>query len=50
MQILQTIAVAILMSGAIWANSLDKTGRPVRILSLSFHDKPLSAIRDLIDQ
>jgi predicted amidohydrolase len=50
MRILTTIAAVALTSGAIWANSLDQAGRPVRILSLSFHGKPLSAIRGLIDR
>jgi predicted amidohydrolase len=46
---LTAFAVAcMLCSAAAWAG-LQPIGRPVRILSLSFHDKPLDVIRDLID-
>jgi predicted amidohydrolase len=52
MQIFKTIAIVAvtLTCSAIRANGLDRIGRPVRILSLSFHEKPLGAIRDLIDR
>lgn len=45
--------VALLLLGTFcavaWANEGARAGRPVRILSLSFKDKPLETIRDVID-
>ncbi len=37
------------LCGTAWADAPARIGRPVRVLSLSFHDKPLGLIRDLID-
>ncbi len=44
-----TAATACILGGAAWAAELRPIGRPVRILSLSFNDKPLEVIRDVID-
>src|SRR4051794_8986704 len=42
------LLVGVLCSTA-YAGAAERVGRPVRILSLSFKDKPLAVIRDLID-
>jgi predicted amidohydrolase len=42
-------AAAGLLCGAAWAAPWQPIGRPVRIVSLSFNNKPLEVIRDVID-
>lgn len=42
------LAIGVFCAGA-WADGAGRIGRPVRILSLSFKDKSLDRIRDLID-
>jgi len=43
-------AAALVFSAALGAAGLEPIGRPVRVLSLSFRDEPLEAIRALIDR
>ena len=43
------VAAALVLCGAAPANGQDRIGRPVRILSLSFQNKPIGEIQRLID-
>ena len=49
MQVFKIFAIAAAVSVVCSAASVQSIGRPARILSLSFQNKPLAVIRDLID-
>jgi predicted amidohydrolase len=49
MDLTAVFALGVFCAGA-WANGESPVGRPVRILSLSFSNEPLEAIRALIDR